>query len=110
VRRNHLGGAYGVSLLRAMGSTNYYNALPREKTGDFWVNGRLFGAQTCDTGEEVENTDLLVVIGCNPLAGGTPHHKNVRVRLRLARGAETAAEEERAQRVLALAAAEREAG
>lgn len=71
---NHLGGAYGVSLLRAMGSTNHYNALAQEKTGDFWVNGHLFGAQTCHTGEDVENADLLVVIGCNPwLAHGFPN-------------------------------------
>jgi anaerobic selenocysteine-containing dehydrogenase len=45
----------------------------------------------------------------DPIAG-TPHHKNVRVRLRPAGLAEAAAEEERAQRVRALAAAEREAG
>ncbi len=77
---NHLGGAYGVSLMRAMGSTNYYNALAQEKTGDFWVNGHLFGAQSCHTGEDVENTDLLVVIGCNPwLAHGFP---NARLALR----------------------------
>ncbi|MEW6300269.1 MAG: molybdopterin-dependent oxidoreductase [Thermodesulfobacteriota bacterium] len=63
---NHLGGAYGVSLLRAMGSSNLYNALAQEKTGDFWVNGLLFGAQNVHTSEDVEHCDLLVVIGCNP--------------------------------------------
>lgn len=63
---NHLGGAYGVALLRAMGSTNYYSALSQEKTGDFWVNGHLFGAQSCHTAEDVERTGLLLVIGCNP--------------------------------------------
>ena len=30
----------------SVGVTNYYNALSQEKTGDFWVNGLLFGAQT----------------------------------------------------------------
>jgi anaerobic selenocysteine-containing dehydrogenase len=71
---NHLGGAYGVSLMRAMGSSNYYSALSQEKTGDFWVNGHLFGGQSCHTAEDVENTDLLVVVGCNPwLAHGFPN-------------------------------------
>ncbi len=74
---NHLGGAYGVSLLRAMGSANYYSALSQEKTGDFWVNGFLFGAQNAHTTEDVEHCDLLVVIGCNPwLAHGFRNARN----------------------------------
>ena len=77
---NHLGGAYGVSLMRAMGSSNMYGALAQEKTGDFWVNGHMFGAQSCHTAEDVENADLLVVLGCNPwLAHGFP---NARLALR----------------------------
>jgi anaerobic selenocysteine-containing dehydrogenase len=52
---NHLGGAYGRSLLRAMGSSNRYNALAQEKTGDFWVNGFLFGVQDAHTTEDVEH-------------------------------------------------------
>lgn len=75
---NHLGGAYGVSLLRALGSSNYYNALSQEKTGDFWVNGFLFGAQTAHTTEDVEHCDLLMVIGCNPwLAHGFRNARNL---------------------------------
>jgi anaerobic selenocysteine-containing dehydrogenase len=75
---NHLGGAYGVSLLRAMGSSNYYSALSQEKTGDFWVNGFLFGAQNVHTAEDVEHCDLLVVIGCNPwLAHGFRNARNL---------------------------------
>ncbi len=75
---NHLGGAYGVSLLRAMGSANYYSALSQEKTGDFWVNGFLFGAQNVHTTEDVEHCDLLVVIGCNPwLAHGFRNARNL---------------------------------
>jgi anaerobic selenocysteine-containing dehydrogenase len=63
---NHSGGPYGMALLRWMGGTRFFNALSQEKTGDFWVNGRMFGAQTCHTSEGVEDCDLLVVIGCNP--------------------------------------------
>ncbi len=75
---NHLGGAYGVSLMRAMGSSNYYSALSQEKTGDFWVNGYLFGAQNTHTTEDVEHCDLLVVLGCNPwLAHGFRNARNL---------------------------------
>lgn len=63
---NHLGGAYATSLLTAMKSPFLYSALAQEKTGDFWVNGRLFGRQTCHTTEDVENADYVLFIGTNP--------------------------------------------
>src|SRR4029078_2078188 len=63
---NHPGGAYFTALKDVLGATKYFNALSQEKTGDFWVNGRLFGKQLCHTAEDVEHTDLLVVLGCNP--------------------------------------------
>jgi len=63
---NHLGGAYGRQLLKAMDSYYLYNALGQEKTGDFWVNGRLFGKQNCHTTEDVEHTDFVLFIGTNP--------------------------------------------
>ncbi len=63
---NHAGGAYATSLMRALKSRNVFNALAQEKTGDFWVNGHLFGAQTCHTAEDIEHCDLLFVLGANP--------------------------------------------
>jgi anaerobic selenocysteine-containing dehydrogenase len=63
---NHLGGPYFLALRDVLGATKYFNALSQEKTGDFWVNGRLFGDQLCHTAEDVEHSDLLVVLGCNP--------------------------------------------
>jgi anaerobic selenocysteine-containing dehydrogenase len=63
---NHSGGGYGTALLKWMNSTRYFNALSQEKTGDFWVNGKMFGTQTCHTAEGVEDCDLLLVLGCNP--------------------------------------------
>ena len=63
---NHLGSAYARQMLPAMGSRYAYNSLGQEKTGDFWVNGRLFGHQTCHTTEDVEHADFVVFIGCNP--------------------------------------------
>jgi len=63
---NHLGGTGFLALQGVLGATKYFNALSQEKTGDFWVNGRLYGSQLCHTAEDVEHTDLLVVLGCNP--------------------------------------------
>jgi anaerobic selenocysteine-containing dehydrogenase len=74
---NHAGGAYANAVLRALGSRNVFNALAQEKTGDFWVNGRLFGSQTCHTAEDVHHCDLLLVLGCNPwIAHGFPNARD----------------------------------
>ena len=63
---NHAGGAYATALLRGLESRLVFNALAQEKTGDFWVNGHLFGAQTCHTTEDVAHCALLLVMGANP--------------------------------------------
>jgi anaerobic selenocysteine-containing dehydrogenase len=63
---NHLGGAYNRQILAAMKSRYSYNALGQEKTGDFWLNGRFFGRQTCHTTEDVEHADYVLFIGTNP--------------------------------------------
>jgi anaerobic selenocysteine-containing dehydrogenase len=63
---NHLGALYGSQLTAAMDSKFVYSSLAQEKSGDFWVNGRLFGAQTCHVSECVEHADYVVLIGTNP--------------------------------------------
>jgi anaerobic selenocysteine-containing dehydrogenase len=63
---NHWGGMYSRQLLSAMGSRFIYTALAQEKTGDFWVNGRLFGSQLCHTTEDIEHADYVLFIGTNP--------------------------------------------
>lgn len=74
---NHLGGAYSAQLRAAMKSFYYYNSLGQEKTGDFWLNGRLFGKQTCHTTEDVEHADYVLFIGCNPYqAHGIPNARD----------------------------------
>ena len=74
---NHAGGAYANAFLRALGSRNVFNALSQEKTGDFWVNGHMFGSQTCHTAEDVHHCDLLFVIGANPwIAHGFPNARD----------------------------------
>lgn len=74
---NHLGGAYSRQILAAMKSKFAYNSLGQEKTGDFWVNGRLFGKQTCHTTEDVEHADYVIFIGTNPYqAHGIPNARD----------------------------------
>ncbi len=74
---NHLGGAYSRQILAAMKSRYSYNSLGQEKTGDFWVNGRLFGHQTCHTTEDVEHADYVLFIGTNPFqAHGIPNARD----------------------------------
>lgn len=63
---NHLAGPYGKSLRTAMQTRNYYSALAQEKTGGFWVDGRLYGRQNCHVTEDVEHADVVVFIGTNP--------------------------------------------
>ncbi|HYV07095.1 MAG TPA: molybdopterin-dependent oxidoreductase [Blastocatellia bacterium] len=63
---NHLAGPYGKALRTAMRTRNYYSALAQEKTGGFWVDGRLYGKQNCHPSEDVENAEVVVFIGTNP--------------------------------------------
>lgn len=74
---NHLGGAYSRQLLKAMKSRFVYSALAQEKTGDFWVNGRLFGDQRCHLTEDVEHADVVLFVGTNPFqAHGIPNARD----------------------------------
>ena len=63
---NHMGGAYSSTLRAAMGTRFIYNSLAQEKTGGFWVNGEMFGKQTCHPAEDVEHSDYVLFIGTNP--------------------------------------------
>jgi anaerobic selenocysteine-containing dehydrogenase len=75
---NHLGGAHSTSLRAAMGNPYLYTALAQEKTGGFWVDGKLFGSQACHPTEDVEHTDYLLVIGANPWQShGFPRARHV---------------------------------
>jgi anaerobic selenocysteine-containing dehydrogenase len=60
---NHLCGAYGAALRKALGITRRSNALAQEKTGEAWVEGRLFGGHT--HGHFAE-TEVALFVGKNP--------------------------------------------
>ncbi len=63
---NHLGGAYLSALRAAMGTRYVYSSLAQEKTGGFWLDGKLFGKQNCHPAEDVHNSDFFLAIGTNP--------------------------------------------
>src|SRR5689334_15864014 len=63
---NHLGGGYGRSLRTAAGSVYSANALSQEKTGEFWVDGQLFGRPKCHTTGDYEHAEVAVFLGKNP--------------------------------------------
>lgn len=74
---NHLSCAYSRQLTQAMKSPFVYNSLAQEKTGDFWLNGRLFGHQSCHLTEDVHHADVVLFIGTNPFqAHGIPNARD----------------------------------
>jgi len=60
---NHLGGSYSGATLRAFGSRFKANALSQEKTGEFWVNGRMLGGGVRG---EFDHCEVAVFLGKNP--------------------------------------------
>jgi len=50
----------------ALGTPYMYHALGQEKTGEFWLDGHLFGSQTCHTGRDIEHSDFVIFTGTNP--------------------------------------------
>ena len=64
---NHLGGVYGAMLRAACDTPYIYSALAQEKTGNFWVNGRLFGRQNTNYCEPVGEAEYVLFLGTNPV-------------------------------------------
>jgi anaerobic selenocysteine-containing dehydrogenase len=60
---NHLGGSYSGAFLRAMGSRYRSGALAQEKTGEAWVEHRLYGAHTRG---EFHLAEVSLFVGKNP--------------------------------------------
>ena len=62
---SHFEAAFGVRLMRALGSQYQYSALAQEFSGAFWVCGRTHGKQYLHDQPDVNHTDLLLVMGWN---------------------------------------------
>jgi anaerobic selenocysteine-containing dehydrogenase len=60
---NHLGGAYGSATVRAYGGVYRSNALAQEKTGEFWVERRMFSGRP---EPDFANAEVAVFVGKNP--------------------------------------------
>ncbi len=60
---NHLGGAYADSFLKALGNRYRSNALAQEKTGEFWVQGKMF---TTGSHGDFEHCEVALFVGKNP--------------------------------------------
>ena len=60
---NHLGATYGKALQAALGVKYWSNALAQEKTGEMWVDGRLYGGHTKG---DFEHAEVVVFVGKNP--------------------------------------------
>jgi len=60
---NHLGGGYSGATLRALGGRYRANALSQEKTGEFWVNGKMFGGGVRG---DFEHCEVALFVGKNP--------------------------------------------
>jgi formate dehydrogenase len=63
---NHLPGGYGRATRAALGSVYASNALAQEKTGEFWVDGKLFGRPNCHSTPDFEHAEVAVLLGKNP--------------------------------------------
>ena len=75
---NHLSGSYSAALREAMQTRYYYSSLAQEKTGDFWLNGKLFGRQTCHPTSDFANAEVALFIGTNPWQShGLPRARQV---------------------------------
>jgi anaerobic selenocysteine-containing dehydrogenase len=60
---NHLGAGYGQALQAAVGAKYRSNALAQEKTGEMFVDGRLYGGHTKG---DFERAEVVVFVGKNP--------------------------------------------
>ena len=75
---NQLALPWAVGFRLAMRTPFMYHALGQEKTGEFWLDGHLFGSQTCHTGRDIEHSDFVMFSGTNPWhAHGFPRARKV---------------------------------
>ena len=70
---SHFEAAFGVRLLRGMGSQYHYTALGQEYAGMLWVHGRMFGRQYLDLIPDLPETDVLLVMGWNGMQSHGSH-------------------------------------
>jgi anaerobic selenocysteine-containing dehydrogenase len=61
----HFEAAFGVSLLKKLGSQNLYTSAGQEFSGAWWIQGRMFGKQYLLHIPDDHNTEMLIAWGWN---------------------------------------------
>ncbi|MCP4665108.1 MAG: molybdopterin-dependent oxidoreductase, partial [Deltaproteobacteria bacterium] len=61
----HFEGAFGLTMLRSMGSQYFYSSAGQEFCGIWWVLGRMFGRQYNIIGPDEQASEMLVGWGWN---------------------------------------------
>lgn len=61
----HVDAAFGVALMKKLGSRYHYNPLGQELTGYFWVCGKMVGRQNRFLIPDETHSDMMVAIGWN---------------------------------------------
>jgi len=61
----HFEGAFGLSILRALGSQNFYSSAGQEFSGSWWVFGRMLGKQYNVAIPDEHQAEMLVGWGWN---------------------------------------------
>lgn len=64
---NHLGQLYANAFRKVCQTPYIYSSIAQEKTGNFWVHGKMFGAQNVAYGEPIEDAEFGLIIGANPM-------------------------------------------
>ncbi len=64
---NHLAQMYAGTFRKVLGTPYIYSSIAQEKTGNFWVNGKLFGRQNVNYGEPIAEAEFGLIIGANPM-------------------------------------------
>ena len=64
---NHLAQMYASTFRKVLGTPYIYSSIAQEKTGNFWVNGKLFGRQNVNYGEPIADAEFGMIIGANPM-------------------------------------------
>lgn len=62
---------YVAAFMNGCGSHYLYSAIAQELTGRYWVDGRTFGRQSIHPTVDEEATDMLLIVGKNPMMS---HH------------------------------------
>ena len=75
---NHLAQMYAATFRRVCGTPYIYSSIAQEKTGNFWVHGKLFGKQNVNYAEPIADAEFGVIIGANPMQShGMPRARRV---------------------------------